>query len=229
MPGFTLIEMLVVIAIIAVLASILFPVFGRARAKARQAACASNLKQIHLALQLYADDHDEMAPPVLQWVGEIGWYWQAQILPYARSRDIFRCPSIDADRTVVWCNDPDGHGCQEDQAVPSRFGCYYAVNSVGREPALSPGWVGNLSMNQGWGMFLGAVDDPSGTIWLIDAWCCYVTVDPDHAQMGEDPTMGHSWPRVNMRHNSGCNILFVDGHVKWTREITGAMWTRTAD
>ena len=61
--GFTLIELLVVIAIIAILASILFPVFSRAREKARQASCASNQKQLTLALLMYADDYDETLPP----------------------------------------------------------------------------------------------------------------------------------------------------------------------
>ena len=54
--GFTLIELLVVIAIIAILAAILFPVFARARMKAQQTACVSNLKQIGTALAMYASD-----------------------------------------------------------------------------------------------------------------------------------------------------------------------------
>jgi prepilin-type N-terminal cleavage/methylation domain-containing protein len=57
--GFTLIELLVVIAIIAILAAILFPVFAQAREKARQTVCASNLKQLGIAQQMYLQDFDE--------------------------------------------------------------------------------------------------------------------------------------------------------------------------
>ena len=60
--GFTLIELLVVIGIIAVLVSLLLPTVGRARESARRAACLSNLRQVHQAFLLFADDNDGRVP-----------------------------------------------------------------------------------------------------------------------------------------------------------------------
>jgi prepilin-type N-terminal cleavage/methylation domain-containing protein len=60
--AFTLIELLIVIAIIAVLAAILFPVFAQAREQARKTTCASNMKQIATGTLLYAQDYDELFP-----------------------------------------------------------------------------------------------------------------------------------------------------------------------
>jgi prepilin-type N-terminal cleavage/methylation domain-containing protein len=61
--GFTLIELLVVIAIIGILASMVFPVFARARESARKAVCLSNIKNIALAIQMYLADNNDTFPP----------------------------------------------------------------------------------------------------------------------------------------------------------------------
>ena len=94
--AFTLIELLVVIAIIAILAAILFPVFATAREKARQTQCASNMKQLTLAMIQYAQDYDEVYPSGSYVVSNtIGW--TAQVYPYVKSYEVYKCP----DETVT--------------------------------------------------------------------------------------------------------------------------------
>src|SRR5439155_4360619 len=88
--GFTLIELLVVIAIIAILAAILFPVFAQAREKARQSACASNCKQIGLAVMMYAEDYDQSYPLYTHYPKHAPM-WYEMIQPYIKSENVFTC------------------------------------------------------------------------------------------------------------------------------------------
>lgn len=100
--AFTLIEILVVIAIIALLVAILFPVFSRTRENARRASCLSNLKQIGLGIAQYVQDFDETYPIDAgnddsgNW-GTVysGLSWVGKVEPYVQSHQLFICPSAE--------------------------------------------------------------------------------------------------------------------------------------
>ena len=123
--------MLIVIAIIALLASILFPVFARAREKARQGSCAANLKQITLGFLQYSQDYDENPMngtcPVggatcsggQSWM--IGQGWAGQIYPYIKSTGVFVCPS-DTTAKQSGGNYPVSYGYNENLVLGTNNG-----------------------------------------------------------------------------------------------------------
>jgi len=108
-----LVELLVVIAVIAILAALIFPVFAQVREKGRQSACLSNLKQIGAATQMYMQDYDETIPwsclgrlwqqrrPVLyQNVRPDDVYAPELMRPYVKNDSVWYCPSTGP--SYVW-------------------------------------------------------------------------------------------------------------------------------
>jgi prepilin-type N-terminal cleavage/methylation domain-containing protein/prepilin-type processing-associated H-X9-DG protein len=103
--GFTVIELLVAIAIVAALAGLIMAAHGAVRERARRTACLSNLRQLGEAFRLYAADHDGMVPPYdTDWTHTIAWppsdagyYSDGAIFtvlrPYGATPEIWHCPS----------------------------------------------------------------------------------------------------------------------------------------
>jgi prepilin-type N-terminal cleavage/methylation domain-containing protein/prepilin-type processing-associated H-X9-DG protein len=129
-PGFTLIELIIVIAIIAILAALLLPALARAKEKGRQAACFSNLRQIAMAAMLYKDDYNGgLFHHHEQWVLDDGSLvdqlpsslagvsgggegnsqaekpWVIFFQPYLKSRKVAFCPSDNTPHSTFLATD----------------------------------------------------------------------------------------------------------------------------
>ena len=96
--GFSLIELLVTVALLAVLSALLLPVLARLQEQGRRAACQNNLKQLGIAFQLYLGDWDQTYPNPYDGsrktdTGRIFLTWKRAIFRYAASPGVFKCPS----------------------------------------------------------------------------------------------------------------------------------------
>jgi prepilin-type N-terminal cleavage/methylation domain-containing protein/prepilin-type processing-associated H-X9-DG protein len=164
--GFTLIELLVVIAIIAILAAILFPVFARAREKARQISCLSNMKQLGMALMMYAQDWDDTYPRCYIYMdpskgGSAGYHhWSGITAPYVTNWNVYVCPS-DPNKGVQPTNGSMYNGTGFDNQAPR-------LSYVANEFLMGRGSTATARLYYQ-GVMTGAVDAPADTIALTDA------------------------------------------------------------
>ena len=216
--AFTLIELLVVIAIITILAAILFPVFARAREAARASSCLSNLKQIGLAVSMYAADHEGYPMHSSLSIVSPRTRWPDYIYPYVKNEQVFNCPSAPADVfRKPWAHNQ--------QSFYGGYGFNYQYLGNNRFPFSAPD---------------AAVQAPASTIAVADTQGCgwdagirnagnYV-VDPplpsargsrpggmDNEYYGAGWECGGQWgcrATPTERHNGMINVGFCDGHAK---------------
>lgn len=200
--AFTLVELLVVVAVLAVLAAILFPVLAQAREKGRQAACLANERQIGMALLLYAGDYDETLPGN---DGEnaglglpLGWMapgaprnWAAALQPYLRSLAVFRCPSAAASdlRYPGW----------EASLLTGAGATAYLWNGCAADRALAviPEPAALIALQES--VYLTAAAQVRPTLpWWAPGFAFHLNHDS-----------------YNATHFGGGNLLFCDGHAAW--------------
>lgn len=222
--GFTLIELLVVIAIIAILAGMLLPALARAKSKGKAIQCINNLKQVGLAMVMYADEFDGYIPR-----GN-GYPWFLVYMPYMpeggtdkdyRQVRIYRCAGYPADRS------------KRKQIIT------YVINAW---KFSSPN--DKVGSEQVGPSKLTAFERPSETIHLTDnengSWRPIVTGYQDaitdlndvwsttHLPYSESPVKRLNPERrvAANRHNEGVNSVYLDGHAGFlkSRLMVTELW-----
>ena len=193
------------IAIIAILAAILFPVFAKAREKARQSSCSSNVKQIMVAALQYAQDYDERLCMGCQGAAP-SLCWYSQIDPYIKNSQVLVCPSKSGQRgygaSVNLCPWGAGTAIATIQAVSTTS---FVLDAGQCNTAV----VTNSSNPGAW-----AAAETGATDWQ---WTCPTGFTGGGSYWTTDDAYGNYSRRPVGRHNEGLNVGYVDGHVKWQK------------
>lgn len=227
--GFTLIEALVVIAIIGVLVGILLPSLGMARDSARRTQCASNIRKLALASDLYAQDHEErLMPGAADFVGSNLRRWhgaRSRVQEPFTPRGGAITPYLDDAETVFPVREcPDFVPRLADLAARgSAFerGCGgYGYNNafagvVRRDAGFGGVWLVDTDRT---GSARTRFAAPVRTLIFADAALAgeevieYSFVEP--AWWPESPSYRPD-PSTQFRHRGTASIAWLDGHVSW--------------
>jgi prepilin-type processing-associated H-X9-DG protein len=218
--AFTLLELLLVIGVIAILASLLLIGLGKANARAHGVRCQNNLRQIGVGLVIYMSEKRDFPGGAFigrEEGGQDYYVWPNRLLPHVGSRDVFYCPAAPLDsawdtnvnRTLgatSLSGEFDAFGITD----TAQFSIGYNDWGIGQGTIASPkapqlGLGGDVSGPY----FKGAVaepevTDPSAMIALGDAKV------GNNWDGSIDPTEEGQWP--SNRHAKKTNLQFLDGH-----------------
>lgn len=211
--GFTLIELLVVIAIIAILAALLSPALSQAREKARQIKCIGNLRQIGLAIVMYANDHEGYMLPNNQADGIPGFWVNVLSETYLQGKsggttwhNAFGCPSDRTPYDHIWT------AAKEELS-------YGYNNSMGDAEYYS--WWPALQSRHS---FKNIYQVPPDTALVTE-----VRIDSNMSgyYMRWNVTQYDAGSLLSFPHTGGniANVLFLDGHVEPISTAQASSWT----
>lgn len=197
--AFTLVEILIVLAIVGILAALILPVFSNARESSRITTCAGNLRQIGLSIRLYVQDNDRRYPNIL--VAPPHCTWMDRVERYVRSPAIFLCPSHPN------AEYRPGSDCPTPPSPPTNGS--YALNFLGEaiggndvDSIIRKNYVHEVRLKH-----------PSTTVLVVDSTGQFNFTNP--AARGALTLEILRQSGVSDRHRQGLNVLFADNHVKW--------------
>lgn len=219
--GFTLLELLAVLTVISLLTALLVPALSRGRARAHATVCASNLRQLGMAFQLYLPDNADGFPTSAPQSG-LGaqpedWLWwqvapgqvtmrdprQGSVMPYLGQYDprYLRCPAdrhAEA-RQVLWKRNPG----------TEQYFYSYSLNAhsdVGMASYISRD-RSMIILNKS-----GRIRNPAGKIMLAEEKGA-ANDGPGDAVIDDGRWQPLGYP-LTMRHSGKANVAFADGHVE---------------
>ena len=226
--SFTLIELLVVVAIIAVLLAVLLPSLAAARSQAASISCQSNLRQLGLGLQFYADESNGFMMPLSDGSNLFWWgqrvdeqgqpastgrvdHTQGYLWPYLRAGDfdddVFACPALPRGKYA----DP--------MSTPGQITSTYGYNGYYLSPPSASGYQSQIG-SKPW-QRVTTVPNPAAVFAFADTAIDMAPPLPQVTAYLDPPQLyrrGGIWitnayPTTHFRHRGTANVVCVDGHV----------------